>query len=410
MVFLNYTKKLFCIAVCLMLMVGAFGMTTAYAAVTSTTVDVVLLLDKNASVPSTTTALAIAAGSGIAAVPGTSEAVLAPTAANGVTGTPTIGSAVFAPGDTTTTSVTGMTLTADEKAVVKSVPVNFAGVTFAQPGIFRYLITEPTSGGGITYDTNLTDTTNGTASQRVLDVYVDRVDSGTNTTYEISGYVLHEKPNAPAENATSASDKSPGFVNRYATSGLTLECQVTGNQSSVDKYFKFDITIENPSGTAFTTATDWSAAGDAQAPVANPASVYPVSTITAANTNNWASGSDGTLTKTVYLRNGQKVAVDGIPIGAEYEVTVTEEDYGPTWTIKEGSTLLDSPSGGDPLDDTDAHILGENVQDVKFILTRAGTVPTGIFMSALPGVAAVVFAMAVIAVIAVVKKRNSAEA
>ena len=346
----------------------------------------VLLLNENSSVPAATINYSIAPGIGIAAVPGTSIAVLAPSADTGVTGTPTISNAVFAPVDATVTSVEGVTIDAGEKAVVKPISVDLSGVTFAQPGIFRYVISEPSSGNNMTYDTQLNDTTNGTRYQRVLDVYVIR---NASDEYEIGGFVLHEVAGAVNEVETTAADKSSGFVNEYNTTGLTLECQVEGNQSSIDKYFAYTITMQNPGNSAFNVAADWANASGAQNPVANPATSYTNEVITAANTNEWTSNADGSLSKTIYLKDGQKVALDGIPVGTAYSITVAEEDYGPSWVVKGYSRDVEV-GGYDTLasgtnDATGNRSLGDT-EDVIFTLVREGVVPTGVALSILPGV------------------------
>ena len=333
----------------------------------------VLLLSENSSVPNATISYSIAPGTGIAAVPGTSMAVLAPSTDTGVTGTPTISNAVFSPGDATVTSVDGVTIDAGEKAVVKPISIDFSDVTFAQPGIFRYVISEPSSGNNMTYDTQLNDTTNGTRYQRVLDVYVVR---NASDEYEIGGFVLHEVAGAVNEGETTAADKSSGFVTEYNTTGLTLECQVEGNQSSIDKYFAYTITMQNPGNSAFNVAADWANASGAQNPVANPATSYTNAVITAANTNEWTSNADGSMSKTIYLKDGQKVALDGIPVGTSYSVTVAEEDYGPSWVVGSDNASNDA-TGNRTLN---------AVEDVVFTLVREGVVPTGVALSILPGV------------------------
>ena len=369
--------------------------------------NAVLLLDENASVPNATINYSIAPGTGIAAVPGTSMAVLAPSADTGVTGTPTISNAVFAPGDATVTSIEGVTIDAGEKAVVKPISIDFSGVTFAQPGIFRYVISEPSSGNNMTYDTQLNDTTNGTRYQRVLDVYVVR---NASDEYEIGGFVLHEVAGAVNEGETTAADKSSGFVNEYNTTGLTLECQVEGNQSSIDKYFAYTITMQNPGNSAFNVAADWSNASGAQNPVANPATSYTNEAIAAANTNEWTSNADGSLSKTIYLKDGQKVALEGIPVGTAYSISVAEEDYGPRWVVK-------GYSRDTKVDEYDTVAFGTNdatgnrslgdTEDVIFTLVREGVVPTGVALSILPGV---IIMGAAAAFLFVMKNRKREEA
>jgi len=364
--------------------------------------NAVLLLDQNANVPDTTVNFTIAAGTGIAAVPGTSLAVIAPSAATGVTGTPTIGSVTYSSSDTTVTSVSGVPVAHDEKAVVKPVEVDFTNVEFSQPGIFRYLITEPSSGDLSAYDVQRGDTTNGVRYQRVLDVYVVR---NANDEYEIGGFVFHEVAGTIAEGATTASDKSGGFVNEYDTTGITVACEVEGNQSSIDKYFAFTITIDVDESTN-PVNVDWSGATEALNPVANPATTYSTSVISTANNADdsvdvpdfqWAPDNNGVISKTIYLKHDQLVEITGIPVGATYSVVVTEEDYGPSWTVSEGATeLASSEDNGAENNDTDDQTLAAAVQDVLFILTRDGFVPTGVAISAIPGIMIATLALAAI--------------
>ena len=366
----------------------------------------ILRLDENASVPSATINFTIAAGTGEAAVPGSTLAVIAPTAANGVTGTPTISSVTYAPGDPTVTSVEGVTLAAGQKAVKKDVFVNFEGVTFAQPGIFRYVITEPSSGYGLDYDTVRKDTANGVRYQRVLDVYVYR----TNNGYEIGDYVFHEVAGSVANGASNAADKSVGFVHDYNTTSLTLKCLVEGNQASTDKYFAYTITMQNPYNTTFTPSVDWTDGAGALTPADNPATTYPIADITAANNAGWTSNPDGSLTKTIYPKHDQKVALDAIPIGTNYTITVTPEDYTDRWTV-EGYVPSGEPGGSTyqlvasgTTTTTGNRVLNSHEDDI-FILTRAGVVPTGLEISIIPGM--LIVAVSVAAALIIFSKKKA---
>lgn len=357
--------------------------------------NAVLLLDENASVPNATINYSIAPGTGIAAVPGTSMAVLTPSADTGVTGTPTISNAVFTSASTTVTSVEGVTIDAGEKAAVTPVTIDFSNVSFAQPGIFRYVISEPSSGNNMTYDTQLNDTTNGTRYQRVLDVYVVR---DANDDYVIGGYVLHEVAGTVAEGATTAADKSAGFVNEYDTLSLTVEADAAGNQSSAEKYFAYTVTITNPSGTEFTVSADWS--GGSTSPVPGVASSYTAAEMASANTEEWTSTSAGVLTHTFYLKEGQEVEINGIPAGATYSVTSVPEDYSPSWEIG----ALSGETAGTGNQTLNANTL------VSFLMTREGVVPTGVALSILPGVIIMIGGLATLIVMKNRKKEEGADA
>jgi len=202
--------------------------------------------------------------------------------------------------------------TTEQKYVKKVMKVDFTGVSFDEPGIYRYKITEGTITGrsDIEYDTQSSNKDR----IRYLDVYVTEVED-TAKTLQVSAYILHENDTtvnatsewgsidekatkwefgnqefdteaaaqsaadaAPTPNTTDPNkydyngttydsqaeaqaaarldikrkldDKSQGFVNELATYDLEFGKKVTGNQGSKDKYFKYTVEITNiPEGT-----------------------------------------------------------------------------------------------------------------------------------------------------------------
>lgn len=195
-----------------------------------------------------------------------------------------------------------------EVAAKKDITLSFADITFTEPGVYRYIITETaTSNADVTMDTK---------TKRTLDVYV--VDN--NGTLEVASYVMyegeltnpakvkanagdisdwlddHQEPVVPAEptpadpenptpeeaaaieayNAAKAAHteweadkaaaqaaadaaalaanpngaeaglpKSDKYVNKYLTYDLVVKKEVTGNQGSKDQYFKFTVTFSD---------------------------------------------------------------------------------------------------------------------------------------------------------------------
>ena len=224
---------------------------------TSCTFKKYLIMDAGDTVPNATFSFSVEPGQPVSASTAENNAFQV---LSGV-GTPTIANVVFSPSDTTSaktaaaeteidikreasdradglTALTGVQFETGEKFVVKSATVSFTGIKFDEPGIYRYIIKEtPASISGIMQD-NDTD--------RVLDVYV--IDN--NGRLEVAEYVLHKKANAPAINTTMGSadvashrvalgDKTDGFTNEYNSKDLAFKKEVTGNQASRDKYFKF---------------------------------------------------------------------------------------------------------------------------------------------------------------------------
>ena len=395
------------IAVLLVTMVlapaAAFAEDTTYTPVagTSTSFQKALILDENANVPDLTFTYAIAAGAAVAASDGKME-VISPSAATGVTGTPTVDSADYNPGDATVTTAEGVTIAAGQKAALKTLTVDFSGVSFAEPGIYRYLITETSADQqGVTYDTQLADAANGVSKQRTLDVYV----TDDNGSLAVSQYVIHELVNdvtAGADNgsadAASAgaalTDKSKGFVNELTTYDLSLSKTVSGNQGSHDKYFQFTVAITNAGANAALNV-DWS---DAQhAPAKSAATIYAAADMAAANAADdnatidgaqWVCDASGSVTKTVYLKHDQSIVIKGLASGAKWTITEAAEDY-------KSTAEHDTETAGMAADTTAA-----------FTNTRNGVVPTGVMLTVVPGV--VIVAVALLGLVALKRKKDEA--
>ena len=176
-------------------------------------------------------------------------------------GSPTIADVTFTSQDTATATVgsnidvarpaseradgltTGVELEAGEKYATKTATVDFSGVSFHEPGIYRYIITETPSA-----DNAAMGIMNDNDTDRVLDVYV--TDNGSGTLV-VSAYVLHTDASKVDIGATMGSagdaltDKTDGFTNEYSSKDLVIKKEVTGNQASRDKYFEFTAKLEN---------------------------------------------------------------------------------------------------------------------------------------------------------------------
>ena len=158
----------------------------------STTLKKYLVVDEDATIPNKTFTFSVAAGSAIAATDNTVEVIPGPvvTDAQSAVTAPTITqTTAFAPTDTTYTAVqtgdTSVSLSAGQKYAKQNVVVDLDGVTFDEPGVYRYVLTEDaqTSPYSITGSNPL-----------YLDVYVV---NDTGTTLKIEGYVLHSDNGAP---------------------------------------------------------------------------------------------------------------------------------------------------------------------------------------------------------------------
>lgn len=391
----------------------------------ATTLDKYLVMKADANVPNAQFTFSVAPGTVIDAdkTNGT-LAVLA-----GI-GTPVLsngGTMTFSTADTTTaeaakgtdTPVFVTADTSDEKYVKKTLTLDFSGVAFTEPGVYRYLITEAGTNQGITngyVDASTTETV------RTLDVYVE--DAGTTVAdgtdagkpqLKITGYVMYNGTQTGAPKASAATPeatpngaevagatKNDTITNVYSSQDLTFGKAVTGNQGSKDKYFKYTVEIGNISAENAKLSVDLSGADSAvpaspnaatngdYAGKVNPAVLiadttktvdadgYTAEAVTAGEAPDTVTTYK--ITAEYYLQNGQYITIQGLPKGASYSVTEDEEDY----TRTSGITAALSPlnwngeSGNDALTDAASGSIADADIHTGYTNDRSGTIPTGI--------------------------------
>ena len=456
----------------------AFAATTPVVG-TKTTFDKYLVMKKNANVPNATFSYTVS-------IPTDDEmAKLAnPEDTNGTNltvrkgiGAPTASSTEFKAGDQTfdskqsvrtDKSSTGydeakedqVTLGDNQKYAKHTSTVDFSKVTFSEPGVYRYKITEnDTTEKGITKD----------STPRFLDVYVESDDAGA---LSIKGYVFHTLNAVQPKGSKNESGKdvlgsnnpdgkNKGFTNTYTTQDLTLTKTVTGNQGFRDQYFKFHVNITNLDGGARLFLTNTAENGTPYTSGDKVAYTYDASTGTrTANSQNRFVASTGTLAdiknvkadndnKTadstattdklgdadaqglaitadesghaefdVYLKHGESLKVNGLTLGAKYTVKETSEDYSASAKRTVGTqNATDVTLTHSNTDHTDAtptgeneFTLGANDETVAFTNDREGTLPTGIYHNNraafnIMGVAAAGGAIAIV----IKKRRKSTE-
>ncbi len=381
------------LAVAMMAMPASAG--TTYTAVNgdnTCTFNKYLIVNEGSDVPDATFNFSIASGAAINVntTDDTMAVLSGPVVTDGTNVTaPTVGSAKFAATDvpqTTVASGDSITLASGEAYVKKAVSVDFSGVSFTEPGIYRYILSEVVDNTlmGMSYDVKVG--TNGIHGQRTLDVYVTDEWNTISGKHElkISGYVLHETLAAPKRGTDlgtaggTLSDKSDGFVNSHEAFDLKFSKTVAGNQASRDKYFEFTVTITGAvPGTEYTVSyanADISIAKNPNAAttVIEEAKTQPVKLTV---------GSNGTLAQLFYLQHGQSIAIRGLAEGTKYTIIENAEDY----KAESVST------------DTNATAVGNSVENTKgitanaeasFTNTRDGIIPTGVILSVAPWVIA----------------------
>lgn len=136
-----------------------------------------LVMDAAANVPEVTFQYSIDAGTAIAATETTLPVYAGPDGA-------TVGSVSFANADTTTGGLPEDATKTEYKYVDKPIQLDFSGVQFTKPGVYRYILTEttPATPDVFLYDTNAEHADRGTTTsyKRTIDVYVE--DNAANAT------------------------------------------------------------------------------------------------------------------------------------------------------------------------------------------------------------------------------------
>ena len=422
---------------------------TTPVAGTTTTFDKYIVMKRNANVPNATFSYTISAPSDPEM-----SALANPEDTNGTNltvrkgiGAPTVSSTTFNAGDKTFDDVqkgrpnkTSTTYTDQQnddvdgldktkKYAKKTATVDFSGVNFSEPGVYRYKITENASGEkGITED----------KTARFLDVYVTSDETGK---LAIGGYVFHTLNAAQPKGTTAGSNnpdgKNKGFTNQYATSDITLSKKVTGNQGYKDQYFRFHVDVTDLDAGARMFVTDGAGSRTAYKAADTVAYEYDKDTGTrtagqkrfVAQTGAFtdvtaAEGSDadmaglaltaddkGKASFDVYLKDGETVRLNGLTAGAKYTIKETSEDYSATATKAvagtDGATAIKlAHAAADHSDTTPENVLSANDETVAFTNDRTGTLPTGLVHNnrAALSVAGIAAAGACIAI--AVKKRN----
>ena len=344
-----------------------------------------LVMPETAEVPNITFDFEIAAGDAIPATPGTSVEVIPGPDADEVD----IESAEFHQGDDAYNTVQSgddsVTLATGEKYAVVEVEVDFTGVEFDEPGVYRYILKEtvPTTDvpAGVTYDD----------SELTLDVYV--VDN--NGSLAVASYVLHTETDAPAAGGDYGTadvadpddpvdDKTDNFQNSYETHDLYIAKVVSGNQASKDKYFKIEVTITGLNeGDTLPVVRD-----NCDEDVGTNSATLDAYE-TESNPDELVANDSGVATGVFYLQHEQYVVIQGIPTGAEYTVAETPEDYSEEDSIAADDSPLnwDADADNDEMEDLLDGTMGNADLHVGFTNTKSGIIPTGIIMKVGPIIA-----------------------
>lgn len=291
-----------------------------------------------------------------------------------------------------------VTLSNGERYAKQPLTVDLSNVTFSEPGIYRFTITESGTNPGVTNDSTTT---------LYLDVYVEDDGNGNLVIQNGSstkGYVLHSDNTQLDQNGQlpAPSTKPDGFKNKYESNELTITKTVTGNQGSKDKYFKYQVnftdlapngvyavTVKNSSDQAIATVPAGAATLDSYEGESEPTAI--------------TANASGAASAVFYLSHGDVAVINGLPGAAKYTVTETPEDYACSATA---SGDADVTANAPTCSDSTTGITADTT--CAFTNNRAGVIPTGIIVKFLPYALAFMAAAFGLIVVLAAKKRSAA--
>ena len=265
-----------------------------------------------------------------------------------------------------------ITLSFDTTGAAQTAKVDFTGVSFPAPGIYRFQTAETAIS-----DPAVTPVAGSEASYFV-DVYVTNITTDTGASaLQIDQYIIQkgsETPTVLPADVDNAKVTSADFFNEYTSYKLDVAKNVTGNQG--DKTKEFTVTVTFSDGQA----------GDKYA-VRWVAGTPKVNGTAIVNGTPVEIAANATVTLT--LKDTDQVQFYGIPSGVKY--IVDEDDY-----RADGYTTTGEVTTATALT-TDTNV---TVVDAK-----SGTIPTGIFLNYKPFW--IMAALTLVLAVVVLRKRNN---
>ena len=334
--------------------VFAEGVTYTPIAGTNTTFTKTISMRETANVPNVTFHYAVAAGAAQPASNG-KLAVFAGNDADKTNGKlPTIADITFTASDAKET---------DKLSAKHTGTIDFSGVQYKEPGVYRYVITESGTCQGLSTEEDQT---------KAVDVYV--IDN--NGILEVAGYVMHNDEGAAAEQLSETKrldDKDLDFLHTLTTSDVVLSKTVTGNQGSHDEYFKFTVKITGADpNTKFSVD------------LANADATTKTNGINLeAHTNPdvIVAGADGSVTQDFWLQHNQSIKIEGLAANTGYNVVEDNGSYKTTTAVTGDTTNVatNDIATGNGATVTDAEVKADTT--VAYTNNKQGAIPTGLFMS-----------------------------
>jgi hypothetical protein len=297
---------------------------------------------------------------------------------------------------------------ADAKYTAKTFTVDFSGVTWANPGIFRYAVTETSNNEKVP-----------SSGKLYFDVWVTRLSSiqGTDdyNKFHVTAVVAHTDNSLEYNTETKViSDKTSYLTStsRVKAMNLTVKHYADGNQASKTEEYTYTL---NLTGATKGSTITWVKSDNTQGSItvdSQGAYTYKFK----------LKAGEYVVFQSISEDPGYTVTADEAAMKAETLTTVTsiEQDYS-TGTAADSDTKTDdlgtntdiilSPNtaGNTNISDSKYAISDTYMQantTVAFTIYKVGTIPTGVIVSVAPYAAVALAGFAGILVFAAKKKRK----
>lgn len=236
-------------------------------------------------------------------------------------------------------------------------------------------------------------------------------------------YAEQQTPNG-VEPDNENHPKNGTYVNKYESVNLTVGKNVTGNQGSRDKYFKFTITLSKPNAadlyltadkTNMDIAPEWNDVTNAtyeamgmNETVMKEANSRDDNLSQPGHQYKFQAGTDAdapaTINIDVYLQSGESFTLQGVPANTTYTVSEAEwnkDGYTSTATVEKASNN-EWKGGIEPYNNNESETIAAGDHTVIFTNDKSGVIPTGVAI----GIGAGAVLLGIVVVYIIIRRRT----
>ena len=270
--------------------------------------------------------------------------------------------------------------------------VDFSGVTFSEPGIYRYTLTKTASGADAPTGTETEGKASNNEDTKVIDVVV--TDPGNSDgKLEVNTYI--------SNGATGSTTKDSNYEDQFpkTRSDLTIAKNVSGAQAAKDQYFKISVSLSGTvAGTKYTVDLT-------NADPTTEATVYDSTTHTNPASITVPAGAT-TVSQDFYLKHGQSIVIKDITAGISY--TIVEDPTSSTGYTVAAAVTGDTTgvTNNAATDGTVSDTSLDSAATVTYTNTKDSYVPTGIDLQTGAPIMGILLVAGLLAVVLIGKRKK----